>query len=163
MIDKVLKSIFRNNDLMMISDSFIKGIATFEEIPIFLRDREIEELKKFNKPEKIFPLLIKTSLYLGYIVSINNQINRNDFFISITLLDLEKDLNEFGYVIPNIFILNKKNVSAFNIRKNGVELDDKSIYNVRLKEIIGDNNLRLYKTHSVDGFGGIDRIHIVLD
>ena len=134
----------------------------FEEVPLLECYSDINFITE-TIPEKLISSLLLNVAEL-VVDNLNlfavNNITNNPYIYGLTLCDFEEDLEECGYIIPNILICDATMKSIF---KDLCPIS--SAKTILLKNIYGNmlNNSQLILKQSVtkDQFGDIHRIYIM--
>jgi hypothetical protein len=165
MIQKIYSQIFKKNKLDDIN-IFLKNYTTYEEIPLINRYEDVSFIETYLNKEDVALFLLNISFfYLNIVIMYAKKTLTStefaDFFIAVSICDLEEQIEEVGFFIPHFIVSRKKSLFTFITKENKIDLQEYNLLEGYLKKISYIGNLDLYKTKSIDRYGETNRIYII--
>jgi hypothetical protein len=130
---------------------------SFEEIPLFSKHKDIMSFMQYFKASELSVFLINLTVFITNNIYLLNNL---DLFVAITFYNTEEDINEFGYVSPNIFISNHNNITFLTTDKQ-IDIRKHPVLGSYFKKLSYSDGYLFYKTVTEDKYGDIERIYMV--
>lgn len=165
MIQEIYSQIFKKNKLDDIN-IFLKNYSTYEEIPLIGRYEDISFIENYLNKEDIALFLLNIAFfYINNVVMYAKKkltsTEHEDFLVAISICDIQEQMEEVGFFIPNFFVSRKKSQFTFITEKNRVNLQECNLPESYLNNLNCFGHFDLYKTKSVDTYGEINRIYMI--
>ena len=140
--------------------TFLQNGIEYEEIPLIDRYQEIEFLNRYMTINKYSLCLLNIAIFLIHSIQIENTENRFSNWVGLNICDPFGELEDVGFIIPNICICN------MSIKKEIDKLPLCSLADINLLNQLYGNMVDMipfvYKssiTH--DSYGDIKRIYLI--
>ena len=157
LIEKILTMLIKKGELKFISNYLLKNHDTYEEIPLFSKHKDIMTFLKYVDKDELSVLLINLAIFV-----VNNiyLINDSNLFIAITFCNIEEDINEFEYILPNIFISNNDCINFLTTDKK-IDINTHPLLKNYFYRFLYTDCYQFYKTITEDKYGNVERIYMV--
>ena len=144
MMKSIYENIYTNKQLNEISNMVFRSNLS-EEIPIIDRYERINVLQESIAREDFSVCLLNCSLFLLYNLKLHlkhtlNNIEADNLFLCITVVNPVDEINDVGFSVPNILISKKLGM---------------------YRTIVDENMFACYKVITPDKYGDIIRYYIV--
>ncbi|GHT70541.1 hypothetical protein AGMMS50239_39040 [Bacteroidia bacterium] len=129
---------------------------SFEEIPVFSKYEDVIKIEKYIKKKDVTPFFINVIVFI-----INNlRLSHNKKpFMAITFCNLDEDMKEVGYAIPNLFIMNE--YPDYLTFEREIDIEKYPVVMKWLEELNLLNYFRFFETITKDDSDNIERLYMV--
>jgi RHS repeat-associated protein len=161
-LNKIFNLIIKKSELKSIDNYLITNNNFFEEIPIFAKYKNLLDLEKVIDKNEIFIFLINVALFILNNLCLINTKNKSKLFLAITFYNIEEEIEEVGYVLPNLFISNDYSHVNFLTPEKKIDIADYPAIGIPISKLCNSNQYIFYKTVTKDKYGDIERIYMVV-
>lgn len=106
MIPELFHHILNESKIHQIVNFESKKVA-YEEIPLIDRYDDIEFLSNYIDKDKYSLFLLNIATFFLHAIQLENLSNNENKYIGLTLCDPYEEIQDVGFVIPNISVCNK--------------------------------------------------------
>lgn len=164
MMKSIYENIYTNKQLNEISNMVFRSNLS-EEIPIIDRYERINVLQESIAREDFSECLLNCSLFLLYNLKLHlkhtlNNIEADNLFLCITVVNPVDEINDVGFSVPNIFISTKLVANCLTQDK-AINLKEEKYLGGMYRTIVDENMFACYKVITPDKYGDIIRYYIV--
>ena len=164
MMKSIYENIYTNKQLNEISNMVFRSNLS-EEIPIIDRYERINVLQESIAREDFSVCLLNCSLFLLYNLKLHlkhtlNNIEADNLFLCITVVNPVDEINDVGFSVPNILISTKLVANCLTQDK-AINLKEEKYLGGMYRTIVDENMFACYKVITPDKYGEIIRYYIV--